>query len=69
MADNKEFILGEGATGSVEGDTLIVKIDLKNNAGKTNSGNDSIAKVPGIAIPGSNGAKLQLNVYRVLPKS
>jgi len=63
-----KMIIADGITAEVDGDELILRVDLTNDAGKTSSGNDMIAKTPGAAIPGLKGIKVGLNVYRVKPK-
>ena len=57
--------LGKNVVGQIEGDLLILTIDLTQNFGPSSSGKSTIiATTSGnVAIPGTN-AKLGLNIYK-----
>jgi hypothetical protein len=57
---------GTNYTATVEGNTLVIKVDLSVNNGLTGSGkNISIATTGGnVEIPGTHGVKMGLNIYK-----
>lgn len=61
-----EMEVGENIAVKVEGKTLTLTIDLSKTIGESKSGKSmNIATTGGnVAIPGSNGAVLGLNLYR-----
>jgi len=50
----------------VEGDQLVIRIDLSQELGETSSGNSVIIATTGgnVAVPGREAVKVGLNVYR-----
>jgi hypothetical protein len=65
MAEQFPTSLGENIEARIENSTLIIRIDLKKRLRKSSSGKSTIIATTGgnIAIPGTDGAVLGLNLY------
>lgn len=66
MAQNQNVPMGQGVVGRVEGNTLILEVDLNGNFLVNDKGNVRIASSGGFipVLGATNGAKLNLNVIR-----
>jgi hypothetical protein len=58
--------VGSGVEVEVKGDELVIRVNLKGDYGKSQSGKTTIVASTrgGVPIEGTNGATVSLNVYR-----